>query len=81
MVGHEAFALPGIEEVIDLTVRLGRRTNSGIRCAGASLNTSGFAPREAEALMAAESDRLGLAVADPIRGGARFEDLVDACLG
>ena len=80
LVGHEAFALPGMEEVIDITVRLGRRTNPAIRCAGASLNTSAFTPAEAEALMTAESKRLGLPVADPIRGGARFEALVDACL-
>jgi len=81
MMGHEAFTLPSMEEMIDLTVLLGRRTNASIRCAGASLNTSAFAPDEAEALMAAESDRLGLPVADPVRGGARFEALVDACLG
>ena len=80
LMGHEAFALPSIEEVIDLTLRLGRRTNPAIRCAGASLNTSAFAPAEAEALMAAESERLGLPVADPVRGGLRFDALVDACL-
>ena len=80
LMGHEAFALPSIEEVIDLTLRLGRRTNPAIRCAGASLNTSAFAPAEAEALMAAEAERLGLPVADPVRGGLRFDALVDACL-
>src|SRR6185312_14592686 len=81
LMGHEAFLLPSIEEVIDLTVRLGRRTNPAIRCAGVSLNTSAFAPAEAEAVMAIEAGRLGLPAADPIRGGARFEALVDACLG
>jgi hypothetical protein len=30
--------------------------------------------------MAAESQRLGLPVADPIRGGEEFERLVDSCL-
>ena len=30
--------------------------------------------------MTAEAERLGLPVADPIRGGPRFEALVDACL-
>jgi uncharacterized NAD-dependent epimerase/dehydratase family protein len=80
MMGHEAFALPGVEEVIDVTVRLGRRTNPDIRCAGVSLNTSAFVPAAAEAVMAAEAERLGLPVADPIRGGARFEALADACL-
>ena len=80
LMGHEAFALPGAEEVIDLTIRLGRRTNPAIRCAGASLNTAAFGPAEAEALMTAESERLGLPVADPVRGGARFDALVEACL-
>ena len=80
LMGHEAFALPTVNEVIDLTVRLGRRTNPAIRCAGISLNTSAFAPAEAEALMSAESERLGLPAADPIRGGERFDALVDACL-
>ena len=29
----------------------------------------------------AKRDRLGLPVADPMRGGAAFERLVDCCLG
>jgi hypothetical protein len=32
-------------------------------------------------LLAEEGERLHLAVADPMRGGAAFERLVDACLG
>jgi len=31
-------------------------------------------------LFARESARLGMPVADPMRGGAEFERLVDACL-
>ena len=81
LVGHEAFTLPSIEEIIEVTLLLGRRTNPAIRCAGASLNTAAFGSNEAEAVMTAESERLGLPVADPIRGGPRFEALVDACLG
>ena len=80
LMGHEAFTLPSIEDVIEVTIRLGRRTNPAIRCAGVSLNTSAFTPVDAEAVMAAEERYLGLPVADPIRGGARFEALVDACL-
>ena len=80
LMGHEAFTLPSIDEVIDVTVTLGRRTNPAIRCAGVSLNTAAFTLDEAEAMMAAESARLGLPVADPVRGGSRFEALVDACL-
>ncbi|HEX5694325.1 MAG TPA: DUF1611 domain-containing protein [Arenimonas sp.] len=80
VLGHPAFELPSIEETIELTLRLGRRTNPAIRCAGVSLNTSKLAPAEATRLLASESLRLGLPVADPMRGGAAFERLVRACL-
>jgi len=80
ILGMENFALPSIEEVIDLTVQLGSRTNPAIRCGGVSLNTSSFDADGAEALMAAERNRLGLPVADPIRGGPGFAALVDAIL-
>lgn len=80
MLGSTAFAVPDAREVIDLTITLGRRTNPAIRCAGAAYNTAHLDPAEADALLAAESARLGLPVADPMRGGAPFETLVDACL-
>ncbi len=81
MMGYEPFSLPSLEEVMDLTVRLGRRTNPAIRCGGVSLNTSAFDPSAAEAILDGTAARLGLPAADPIRGGARFEALVDSCLG
>ena len=37
MLGFPDFEIPAVEEVIDLAIRLGRRTNPGIRCAGLSL--------------------------------------------
>ncbi len=80
VLGHANFALPGIEEAIEMTLALGRRTNPGIRCGGVSLNTAHLSQADADALLASESVRLGCAVADPIRGGAAFERLVDACL-
>jgi uncharacterized NAD-dependent epimerase/dehydratase family protein len=80
VLGHEEFALPSIEETIDMTVRLGRRTNPAIRCAGLSLNTGNLGADAARELLASESARLGLPVADPMRGGDEFERLVDACL-
>lgn len=80
ILGMESFALPSVEEVIDMTIRLGSRTNPAIRCGGVSFNTSGFDAEAAEALMAAERERLGLPVADPIRGGAGFEALVENIL-
>lgn len=80
VLGHPEFPLPSIEETIDLNLRLGRRTNPAIRCAGVCLNTSGLEAHAARELLARESKRLGLPVADPIRGGAEFRQLVDACL-
>ena len=80
VLGLEGLPLPSIEEVIDLTIRLGSRTNPAIRCGGVSLNTSALTPAGAEALLVAESQRLALPVADPIRGGAAFDALADACL-
>ena len=80
ILGHEEFALPSIEETIDMTVRLGRRTNPAIRCAGVSLNTGALSADAARELLGSESARLGLPVADPIRAGAEFERLVEACL-
>ena len=81
MMGFEAYSLPSLEDVIELTLRLGRRTSPAIRCAGASLNTSALDPAEAEAILDATAARLSLPAADPIRGGERFEALVDSCLG
>ena len=80
LLGDEEFAAPSVEEIIDLTIRLGSRTNAKIRCAGISLNTSTLTAEEAEAVIASESARLGLPVADPMRGGPAFERLVDRCL-
>ncbi len=80
VLGNPGYRLPSIAETIDLNLRLGRRTNPAIRCAGVSLNTAHLEPGAARSLLAAEARRLGLPVADPIRGGAEFEQLIDACL-
>lgn len=81
VLGYPDFRLPTIEEVIAQTVALGRLTNPGIRCAGVSLNTSGYSDDQADRLIAAESDRLALPVADPLRGGPAFDQLLDRCQG
>jgi len=80
ILGKPDYLLPSLEETIDLNLRLGSRTNPDIRCAGVSLNTSQLDAEAARELMAIHSQRLGLPVADPIRGGPEFERLVDACL-
>lgn len=80
LVGYPDFAVPEIGEIIDLTVRLGRRTNPNVRCAGVSLNTAKLDDEQARRLLVAESERLGLPVADPMRGGEALNRLVEACL-
>src|SRR5690606_11534358 len=80
MLGTAGYALTTIEEVVDLTIRLGSRTNPAIRCGGFAFNTSAFSAEEAAELMARESERLGLPIADPIRGGPAFDALVASCL-
>ncbi len=80
MLGSAGFVVPDVQALIDLTITLGSRTNPAIRCAGASYNTAHLDEDDADALMARDSGRLGLPVADPIRGGERFERLVEACL-
>lgn len=80
LMGHPGFDTPSVEATIEMNLALGRRTNPAIRCAGVSLNTSRLSEAAAKALLALESTRLGLAVADPMRGGADFERLIDSCL-
>lgn len=80
MVGAPGYKLPSVEEVIDLTLTLGSRTNPAIRCRGISYNSSGLDEQEATRLMAKESERLGIPVCDPMRGGEAFDRMVDHCL-
>ena len=80
VMGNPEYLLPSLEETIDLNLRMGRRTNGAIRCAGVSLDTSKLDAEGALALMAETQKRLKLPVADPIRGGETFEQLVSACL-
>ena len=80
LLGDEEFAVPSVEEIIGLTITLGRRTNAAIRCGGVSLNTSALDDAAAAELCANEGKRLGLPVADPIRGGPAFDALIDQCL-
>lgn len=80
IVGHPDYAIPSIEETIELALRLGGRTNPAMRCAGLSLNTVSLEPRAAADVIKAESQRLNLPVADPMRANAGLELLVESCL-
>lgn len=79
ILGLAGTPLPTIAQVIEQTVALGRVTNPAIRCAGISLNTAGLDDAAAEAALAACAAATGLPAADPIRGGARFDRLLDGC--
>jgi uncharacterized NAD-dependent epimerase/dehydratase family protein len=81
ILGLGNLPIPSIDEVIELTIKHGRRVNPAIRCGGISLNTSVLDDKTADLLMQMESARLALPVADPIRGGSRFDALIDSCLG
>lgn len=80
MLGCPSFPVPSVEETLEMTLALGRRANSNIRCAGISLNTSSYGAEEAEQLIKALSKKMNMPVADPIREGKSFETLVEACL-
>jgi uncharacterized NAD-dependent epimerase/dehydratase family protein len=80
IMGLEDYETPDIIEAIELNLMLARRTNPNVRCAGVALNTAKLSPSEAQRVLSEQAARLGLTVADPIRGGAEFAGLVEACL-
>ena len=80
IMGLPQVPLPSLGALIELTLTLGRLTNPAIRCAGVAMNTAALDGDAAAALMARETARLGMPVADPIRGGPAFDTLVEACL-
>jgi uncharacterized NAD-dependent epimerase/dehydratase family protein len=80
ILGLEDYKTPGITEAIELNLLLARRTNPSARCAGVALNTANLSASEAQRVLSEQAARLGLPVADPIRGGAELTSLVDACL-
>ncbi len=80
LLGYPGFPTPSLEDAIALHLRMGSLTNPGVRCAGVSFNTSSLGPAEAKELLERTSHEIGLPVADPMRGGAAFERLIEACL-
>ena len=78
VLGLPGFALPSLEDVIGQTVAAGRLTNPRIKCCGVSLNTAALGVSAAQEVVLATARRLGLPVADPVRG-LGLEALLDAC--
>jgi len=75
------YETPSLEEALELTLTLARRTNPRVRAAGISLNTSALAGEHAQSVMEQLAARIHLPVADPLRTGPAFDGLVEACLG
>jgi uncharacterized NAD-dependent epimerase/dehydratase family protein len=67
--GFPGYRMPGISELIELTVANGRVTNSNIRCVGVSINTSGLADGEREGYLRKIGDEVGLPCVDPVAIG------------
>ncbi len=80
LLGYPSYRVPGLAETIELNLILARRVNPAVRCAGVNLNTSSLDAQTANRMLREEGERLGLPVADVMRGGEPFEGLVDACL-
>jgi uncharacterized NAD-dependent epimerase/dehydratase family protein len=80
LLGYPDFPTPALPEAIARHLAMGSLTNPKIRCGGISFNTAAMRPAEAATLMQRTSESLGLPVADPMRGGAVFERLIESCL-
>jgi uncharacterized NAD-dependent epimerase/dehydratase family protein len=69
MRGLPHFALPSIEQTIQINEAAGRLTNANIKVVGVSVNSSNLHEQEALHSCAVLSERLGLPVVDPFRQG------------
>lgn len=81
ILGRPDYPLPPLDVAIERYLEAARLTNPQVRCGGVTLNTSSMGAEAAAEEIARTQERLGLPVADPVRGGEALERLVDACLG
>ena len=81
IAGFPSYPTPNLPDAIALTLVLARRTNPQARCGGVSLNTSSLDEAAAQAVLTEYAKTLRLPVADPIRGGPAFEQLISECVG
>ncbi len=80
ILGFPNYATPTLADAIELTLVLARRTNPQVRCGGVSLNTFALDDFSAESVLADYAKDLNLPVADPIRGGPAFDELIGECV-
>jgi uncharacterized NAD-dependent epimerase/dehydratase family protein len=69
VAGWPHYPLPALPDVVDMHLRLGRRTNPGIRCIGVAVNTSRLAPESRRQVLDDIVDLTGLPAADPLLDG------------
>lgn len=67
-------ALPSIQNVIDLTIQLGRLTNPNIQCVGIAVNTAALSSGDAASYLEKVSHEHSLPATDPVRFG--MDDIV-----
>lgn len=79
--GLPGISIPPLNDVMALYLPLARLTNPNTRFAGISLNTHGLSESDAEAALKAAEAETGLPAADPVRGGAAFDQLMEVCVG
>lgn len=78
MRGLPDYALPTLEDLRDVALRLAHVANPDCRVIGISVNTSGLSQAEADAYLQEVETRMNLPAVDPFRHGAAR--LVDALL-
>jgi uncharacterized NAD-dependent epimerase/dehydratase family protein len=69
IVGWPDFALPSIQEIIDLTVRIGSVVNPAIRVVGISANTSALSDAERDDYLSRLSQEHGVPAVDSVATG------------
>ena len=71
VAGWPDFPLPTIQDVIDRSIDIGKRTNPAIRCIGISANTSKLSEAEAREYLAGLEVEHGVPASDPMRYGMK----------
>ena len=75
MRGLADYPIPGLEECMDLNLRVARLTNPGARFVGVAVNTAALGESEARAFLQRTEQQLTLPAVDPVRDGvARIAD-------
>jgi uncharacterized NAD-dependent epimerase/dehydratase family protein len=80
ILGFPNYPTPSLPDAIELTLVLARLTNPQVRCGGVSLNTSTLDESSVQSVLAEYAKTLRLPVADPIRGGPAFDQLINECV-